>query len=281
MEQDREDLLAVDFSAAQVVEDSLPCAGLALDDGVDGFKVAGICRKADPDLAIGEFADALVAEVVFHIAVAGDGVRFIGGGEFIEDRGEGFPDKISQDVQTAAMGHAHFDFLHAMCRAGFEDGVEEDHRTLAAFVGEPFLAEEALAEEIFKRLGLKHPAERVEFFGRSVIAAHRVGFDPFTHPVADGRVVDVHELEADFSRVGCFQRDDHVAQLHLVSVAEKRVRHLAVQIRLGKPDLIETEPGIALGFVFERVDVGLGVAKCPVIVDEARDPAIERRVSIG
>ena len=142
-----------------------------------------------------------VAEMVFHVAIAGDQVGLIVRREFVKDGGDGFPNEIREDVHPPAVRHAHFDLLHTVGRAGFEQRVEKDHRALAAFVREALFAEETLAQEIFKRLGFQHPAQRVELFCRSFLGTQRVGFDPFAHPMADGRVVDVHELEADLVRV--------------------------------------------------------------------------------
>ncbi len=100
--------------------------------------------------------------------------------------------------------------------------------------------------------------------------------DPLAHPVADGRVVDVHELETDLVRVGRLKSGDHVAQLHLVAVAEKRVGNLMLEVSLGKPELLETQPRIALGKLLQRIDVRLRVAQRPVVVNEAGHATIER-----
>ena len=118
-----------------------------------------ICREADPDFTVWQLADAFVAEVVFHVAIAGDEVGLVGGSEFVKDGGEGFADEIRENIHAPAVRHAHFNFLHALRRAGFEQGVEQDHRALAAFIGEALFTKETLAEEIFKRLGLQHPGE--------------------------------------------------------------------------------------------------------------------------
>ena len=280
VEEDRQDLAAVDLAASTVVEDALAGAGLALDDGVDGLEMARVGGQADADIAFGQFADALVAEVVFHVAVARDEGVLVGGREFVEDGGEGFPDKIGEHAHAAAVGHAHFDLPHAAGGAGLEDRVEHDHHALAAFVGEAFFAEEALAEEIFKSLGLHHPAQRVEFFLWSLVLVEGMRLDPLAHPVADGRVVDVHELEADFPRVGRLQGGHHVTQFHLVAVAEERVGDSAVEVGFVEAELVEAQPRIVLRLVFERIDVRLGVAERAVVVNQAGHPAVERGVAI-
>jgi hypothetical protein len=115
----------------------------------------------------------------------------------------------------------------------------------------------------------------------SRFVAQRMHLDPLAHPMADGRVVDVHELESDFPGIGGLQAGDHVAQLHLVAVAEKRIGNLAVQVRFLEAELIEVQARVALGGLLQRIDVSLGVAESPVIVNQAGDAAIERRVHIA
>ena len=56
--------------------------------------------------------------------------------------------------------------LHAAGRAGFEDGIEEDHGTLAAFIGKPFFTEESFPEEILEGFRFEHPAQGAELLFR-------------------------------------------------------------------------------------------------------------------
>ena len=279
VKQDRQHLAAVDFSAL-FAEDALAGAGLAFDEGIDGFQVAWICREADPDIPVRQLADAFVAEVVFHVAIAGNQVGLVGGSEFVEDGGEGFADEIGEDVHAPAVRHAHFDLLDALRGAGFEQCVEQDYRTLATFVRETLLAEETLAEEIFKRLGFQHPAKRVELLPWSFLGTLRVVLDPFAHPVTDGRVVNMHELEANLVRVSRLQRCHHVSQLHFVAVAEKRVPHLAIEVRGGQAELLELQARIVLRLV-ERIDRGLGVAERAVVINQTDHLTEERQIRIG
>ena len=83
----------------------------------------------------------------------------------------------------------------------------------------------------------------------------------------------MHELEADFTRVSGFQSGDHVAQLHALAVAEVGVPRHAVEVGFREAELVEVEPRIALRLLFERVDVGLGMAERPVVVDQRHHPA--------
>ena len=128
---------------------------------------------------------------------------------------------------------------------------------------------------------LKHPAQRLLLaLGRS-FALLSVILDALADPVADRRVVDVHELEADFARVGGFQRGDHVAQFHFVAVAEIGIPCDAVEVGLGEPELFQREAWVALGFFLERIDVCLSVAERAVVVDQRDDLAEKCEVGIA
>ena len=92
--------------------------------------------------------------------------------------------------------------------------------------------------------------------------------------------MDVHEFEADRSGVGLLQRRDHLAQLHLLAVAEEGIRGLAVEIRRGESELLDGEPGIPLGGT-DRIDVRLRVAERPVVVHQAHDLPVEGQIPSG
>ncbi len=93
-----------------------------------------------------------VAEVIFDVAVA---VLAFGGFafEFAEDDLVGLVDDMGQDVEPAAMGHAHDDFLDAQGGAIVDEGVEQGDERFAAFEAEAFLALVFAGEEIFEALG--------------------------------------------------------------------------------------------------------------------------------
>ena len=279
MEQQREHLVAVDFRAS-LAEHTLAGAHLALDNRVDRLEVARVCRQADAHAAIRKLADAFIAEVVFHIAIASDEVRFVIRRELVEHGGDGFADEVGQHVHASAMGHAHLDLAHAVGRAGFENRIEENHDTLAAFIGKPFFTEETFAQKILEGLRLQHPTQGGEFAFGSALGAHRMTLDPLAHPVTHGRVVDVHELETDTTRIGRLQRGHHVAQLHALAVAEIRIPCLAVEVRLGQAEFGDIETRIALRPAFQRVDVSLSVAERPVVVNQCHHPAEKRQIPI-
>ena len=128
---------------------------------------------------------------------------------------------------------------------------------------------------------LKHPAQSFLLaLGRS-FALLRVILDALADPVADRRVVDVHELEANFARVGGFQRGDHIAQFHFVAVAEIRIPCDAIEVGFGEPELFQCEAWVALGFFLERIDVCLRVTERAVVVDQRDDLAEECEVRIA
>ena len=92
-------------------------------------------------------------------------------------------------------------------------------------------------------------------------------------------MVDVHELETNFVRIGFFERGQHIAQTHFIAVAEVGIPSLAVEIRFGQAELRQAQARVAFRLIFERIDVGLGVAERPVVVDQGHHPAEKREIS--
>ena len=123
MEQDGQHLAAIDFGSA-FAEHALAGAGFAFDHRVHRLEVAWVGGEIEAHLAVGKLADAFVAEVVFHIAIAGDEVGLVVGSEFVEQRGDRLANEIGKHIEATAVGHAHFDFAHAIRWAGFENRIE-------------------------------------------------------------------------------------------------------------------------------------------------------------
>ncbi len=111
VDEDGQDLAAF----LGVVETALPGAGLALDDGVDRLEMARVGREADADLgAGGGIDDRFVAEVIFDVAVAELGIGNVILGEFVEDEFVVLAENVGEDVEAAAVGHAHDNLLDAV-----------------------------------------------------------------------------------------------------------------------------------------------------------------------
>jgi hypothetical protein len=110
VDEEREDACG----APRVAADALAGAGLALDHGVDDLEVDGLAaRRTSTSFARGRLASRLVAEVVFHVAVAADRVGDVILGELLEELVEGLAQDAAEDVEAAAVGHAHDDLLDA------------------------------------------------------------------------------------------------------------------------------------------------------------------------
>ena len=77
--------------------------GLALDDGINGFKMTRVGGEADAHLAIGQLADIFVTEVVFHIAIAGHHFGHKVGCEFQQNGGERLAEEVRQHIEPPTM----------------------------------------------------------------------------------------------------------------------------------------------------------------------------------
>ena len=138
----------------------LPRAHGSFDDRIDRLEMARVCREADFDFgAVLQFADRAIAEVIFHVAVAGHEVGNVVRRKFGEDDLERFLEEICQDIEPAAMGHAHANFFDAMLRAALQNAVENYNERFRALKRKPLLADITRVEKCLERLGLQKRAQ--------------------------------------------------------------------------------------------------------------------------
>ena len=184
----------------------------ALDHRIDRLEVAGVGRQRQVDrvLVLGHVVGR-EAQVVLDVAVAGDGLRHVPL-ELAEDQAVGLVQDVGQDVEPAAVGHAHDDLEDAVRARLLDDRVEQGDEHLAPFEREPLLAHVVLVQEVLEQLGgvelVDDPPLLLEVEGRPV--ADRL--HPVEQPVADVQVADVHELDADRPAVGLAEDRQQLAQ---------------------------------------------------------------------
>ena len=91
------------------------------------------------------------------------------------------------------------------------------------------------------------------------------------HPVADARVLDVHELGADRVGVDALELRDHFAQPHRFAVEEKSRRNFAIEIGLAETKLAQIEQRIFGTLVGQRIQPRDGVTERLVSVNQPID----------
>ena len=265
MDEKREDFLAL-FA---VTENALTGAGHAFDHGIDRFEVAWVGGETHPNGVAG-LADALgeVAEVVFHVAIAADHVGDEIFRELVENEFEGLAQEISQDIEPAAVGHAHDNFLDTGRFAALQYGIENDEERLGALEGKAFLPHIPRVEEVFEGFGLVKLAQDGAVQAGILFVMVAAVFDALTDPVAEARVLDVHELGADRIAVDGAQFGEHLTQQHRLSVAEIFRGNGALEITLGETDGLEREKRVLRRGGTERVETRDGMAKGAVGVGQ-------------
>ena len=90
---------------------------------------------SEPDFnlsALFEFSDCLISQVILHVAVPRDKVRNVVGREFREDHLKRFFQEIRQDIEPAAVGHPHANFLDPLSGAALQNRVQNHHERLRA-----------------------------------------------------------------------------------------------------------------------------------------------------
>ena len=226
--------------------------------------------------------DRLVAEVVLHVAIAHGGVGDVVLGEFVEDELVVLAEDVGQDVEPAAVGHAHDDLLHAVARAILHDLVEDGDDGLAALEREALLADVAGVEEFLEELALEQVGEHALLLGvGEAVLAQRAGLEAVAQPAADGEILHVHVLGADVAAVGLLHQRDDVAQLHRDRLAVADELELEVEIGLGQLHVLERELGGGALAEIERVELGHAVAEAAVGADEGVDAGLLLAVGIA
>src|SRR5205085_11772822 len=108
-----------------VAENPLPRGRRPFDNWIDRFEMARICREANLNLRAGrEFSDRSVTEMIFYVAIAGDGFGNVVLAELGEDDAERFFQKVREHIESTAMRHSHTDFFHADGRTFVKKTVE-------------------------------------------------------------------------------------------------------------------------------------------------------------
>ena len=182
----------------RVAADALPRAGRAFHDRVNRFEMAWVGCQTNLDLLTRrEFAHAAVAEMIFHVAIAGDQIGNVVLAEFGEDELKRFAQEICEHVKAAAVSHAHADFLDADARTFVQDGVQNHHQRFGALKRKALLPDVTGVQKNLESFRFEQRPQQRHLDLSLRLAFVLARFQPMAHPVANPRVLDVHELGAD------------------------------------------------------------------------------------
>ena len=159
--------------------------------------------------------------MVFNVAIAGHQIGNIILAKFREDDLQRFAQKIRQHIETPSVRHAHANFLDPTFGASVQDGIQNYHERLRALKRKPFLPYIARVQEDLERFGFQQrPQQRhLNCPRRRMLMRPRLQAAP--HPLANPRVLDMHEFRADRIGVNSLEAGDHFAQGHRPIVEEK------------------------------------------------------------
>ena len=136
----------------------------SLDDRVDRLEVARVRHEPHADLAVRRRARSVRGKVVLDVARAAlgigrDGVERPLALELAQDVLVRHSDRVREDVQPAAVRHAHHDLVRPRLGRELDRLVEHRDHHVEPFERELLLAEEALAQEPLHPVDLAEPAE--------------------------------------------------------------------------------------------------------------------------
>ena len=193
--------------------------------------------------------------------------------ELPEDLRVGLADDVGQHVQPAAVRHADADLLQTGFGGLLAHLVQQGDRRLAALQGEPLLSDELGLQERLEDLGLVELVQDPQV----LLARQRLvrPLHPVLDPLALGRLLNVHVLDADGPAVGVAQDAQDLAHLHpALAAGEGAGRELAVQVPQRQAVGLHVEIVVAALAVLQRIGVGHQVAAHPVGVDHLHDPGL-------
>ena len=274
MDQDRQrDARVVDAGAGRAV--GLLGAGAALDDRVDGLEVARVRAEGDGDLAGRGLADALGAEVVLDVAGAAFGSRHDGldrplALELTQDRLVRLAERVREDGEPAAVGHADHDLVCAGLGGERDRLVEHRHHRVEALDRERLLAEEHAAQVALHPLHLAEPLEQALLLIWRQRLAVLPRLDRLAQPDAELVLGDVLDLVGDRPAVGLAQARERVGERLGRDIEAEQVRR-DLGLELGRQlgdQALGIERGVADGLGAERVEMRGEVAVHAVRLDE-------------
>ena len=246
-------------------------------DGIDELEVAGIEAEGEPEVpALGTLPSSPVAEMVLDVPPALV-VYMVRIGELAEDLLRVLPDDVCEDVQPAAMRHTDHDVGHSLLAGPFKEEVEQGDKGLAPLQRETLGTDELLQHEVLEDRGVGQLRKDPELARQREIHAVRDGFHPLLEPFADLQIVDMHELDADRTRVGLAKPVEDCARRVQPTARERVRRDPAVHVLRREPVVAGIQLGTLHGRKSERIEPRSHMAADPVGSDELVDAVLNPR----
>ena len=211
-------------------------------DRIDGLEVARVGAHRQVDGApVARRVVVRVAEVVLDVAVAVNVPGQKGPLELGEDQLVRLPQDVREDVQAAAVRHAHDHLVRVGGRRVLDERVEQRDQRLAALEREALLAHELRVEELLERLGGDEPLEDAAALLRRQRRLVPGALDALLEPFALRLVGERQVLDAERAAVGALERRQQLAEGGGLQAAEGPAVHDAVEVALAEAELVEIE----------------------------------------
>ena len=217
VDEQRKIFLATTFASAVLLG-----AGAADGHGIDGFQMTGVRHQVNVNFAA---AASLIfaggAHVVFHVTRAENAARVN-----VFESGENFLRRtlrhVGDDVQAAAVTHAHDELDRPALDRGVEDFVDQRNQRSRAFEREALAAQIALLHDLLEDVGANEQVQDA-----LLVFLRRIGLHALENPAAALGRVDVIDFDTDGARIdgsGCTGVFAFPLQFGRLSGAEKAER---------------------------------------------------------
>ena len=225
-------------------------------DRTHELEMRGVRAERDAHAAAVERGPvAAVSLVVLHVAAA---VLEVGLPRFLEVRHHLLgllPELIHHHAQAAAVRHADDEFRGAQARRQLDPRFHDERGALAALDAESLLADVAGREEVLERLRLH---ELLEQEPAPVLREHRAvaaGLHALREPRALGRVLDVHELDADAAAVRFLEALEDRRERAGVGQRQRAGIERLRQVRVIEAERVERQVGRVRACGAQRIEL--------------------------
>ena len=190
--------------------------------------------------------------------------------ELREDRREGLAHEIGQHVEPAAMGHADHHLVDAELAAALQDLLQRRDQRSRRRPGRSAWCRCICGRGSARSTSAAVSRSRIACLPSAVNSVWlRIDFDALLDPGLLGRVLDMHELDADLAAIGGAQLGQDLAQRRGLEAQDIADEDRPVHIGLGEAVGRGIELGMGLDRLqAQRIEIGLQMAAHAIGADE-------------
>src|SRR5713226_7291742 len=192
------------------------------------------------------------------------------------------PDDVCQDVQTAAVRHAHRDVFDAEISGALDQLIEQRNNRFASFDRKALLTQVLGVEKALELLGgNQFPKNLFLDFDGDWLGLNQFATNLLAQPEFFFLALNVTILDADFAAVGALQNVQNLAQRRRLSSAQPAGDEQSIEIPNRQIVSLDVQLGvIQKGHRVQGIDVGDQVAAHSISIYQFHHARLSRRLLV-